>query len=125
LAAPRRRIISQVMGESLVVGIMGGAVGILLGLGGAALISARAPVLSAVVPASGSTSAPGSGLFQGGHQVGVTAPHTVSVVLTAPVSLIILGVAIGLALAGGIIAGSFGGWRIARLRPAAALARVE
>jgi putative ABC transport system permease protein len=37
-----RRIVAQVMGESLVVGIMGGASGILLGLAGAALISARA-----------------------------------------------------------------------------------
>jgi ABC-type lipoprotein release transport system permease subunit len=33
--------------------------------------------------------------------------------------------AVLLALAGGLIAGSFGGWRAARLRPAAALARVE
>ena len=30
-----------------------------------------------------------------------------------------------LAIAGGIIAGRFGGWRAARLRPAAALSRVE
>jgi len=30
-----------------------------------------------------------------------------------------------LAVAGGLIAGSFGGWRAARLRPAAALARIE
>ena len=33
--------------------------------------------------------------------------------------------AVVLAIAGGLIAGSFGGWRAARLRPAAALARVE
>jgi len=34
-------------------------------------------------------------------------------------------VVVVLALAGGLIAGTFGGWRAARLRPAAALARVE
>ena len=33
--------------------------------------------------------------------------------------------AVLLAIAGGLIAGIFGGWRAARLRPAAALARVE
>jgi ABC-type lipoprotein release transport system permease subunit len=33
--------------------------------------------------------------------------------------------AVVLALAGGLIAGTFGGWRAARLRPAAALSRVE
>ena len=32
--------------------------------------------------------------------------------------------AVLLAVAGGLLAGSFGGWRSARLRPAAALARV-
>ena len=30
-----------------------------------------------------------------------------------------------LAVAGGLLAGMFGGWRAARLRPAAALAKVE
>ena len=44
--------------------------------------------------------------------------------LTAPVTLSVIGLAVLLALAGGLIAGSFGGWRAARLRPAAALARV-
>ena len=44
--------------------------------------------------------------------------------LSAPVTLSVIGLAVLLALAGGLIAGSFGGWRAARLRPAAALARV-
>jgi len=33
--------------------------------------------------------------------------------------------AVLLAIAGGLIAGAFGGWRAARLRPAMALARVQ
>jgi hypothetical protein len=33
--------------------------------------------------------------------------------------------AVALAVGGGLLAGSLGGWRAARLRPAAALARVE
>jgi ABC-type antimicrobial peptide transport system permease subunit len=34
-------------------------------------------------------------------------------------------VAVGLAIAGGLLAGAFGGWRAARLRPAEALRRVD
>ena len=45
--------------------------------------------------------------------------------MTAPLSLEILLVAIALAVAGGLIAGAVGGWQAARLRPAAALRRVE
>jgi ABC-type antimicrobial peptide transport system permease subunit len=45
--------------------------------------------------------------------------------LTAPVTVSVILLAVGLAVAGGLVAGSFGGWRAARLRPAAALARVE
>ena len=45
--------------------------------------------------------------------------------LTAPVTLGAVTLAVLLAIAGGLIAGSFGGWRAARLRPAAALSRVE
>ena len=45
--------------------------------------------------------------------------------LTAPVTISAIVLAVLLALAGGLIAGAFGGWRAARLRPAAALAKVE
>ena len=45
--------------------------------------------------------------------------------LTAPVTISAVLLAVVLAIAGGLIAGTFGGWRAARLRPAAALSRVE
>jgi ABC-type antimicrobial peptide transport system permease subunit len=45
--------------------------------------------------------------------------------LTAPLHLEILGLAVALAIAGGVIAGILGGWRAARLQPAEALRRVE
>lgn len=51
--------------------------------------------------------------------------HTVAVHLAAPIQGSTLGLAIGLAVLGGIIAGVFGAWRAGRLRPAAALRRVE
>ncbi|MBO0824856.1 MAG: ABC transporter permease, partial [Actinobacteria bacterium] len=53
------------------------------------------------------------------------ATHTAHVHLVAPVTVGAIVLAVVLALAGGLIAGGFGGWRAARLRPAAALARVE
>jgi ABC-type antimicrobial peptide transport system permease subunit len=44
--------------------------------------------------------------------------------MSASVTAAAIVVAVLLALGGGLLAGSFGGWRIARLRPADALARV-
>lgn len=47
-----------------------------------------------------------------------------SVHLTAPVTLSAVLLAVVLAIAGALVAGTLGGWRAVRLRPAAALARV-
>jgi putative ABC transport system permease protein len=43
------------------------------------------------------------------------------VVLQAPVTVGVILVAVGLSVLGGLLAGAFGGWRAARLRPAEAL----
>jgi ABC-type antimicrobial peptide transport system permease subunit len=121
-----RRIIRQIMGEALAIGLVGGAAGVALGFGGAALVQALAPPMTATTQASGSTGAAGPGGAGGGFaHAAASATHTVSVHLTAPVTLDAVAAAVALALAGGLIAGSFGGWRAVRLRPAAALARVE
>jgi len=119
------RIVGQVMGESLVIGVVGGTAGVALGYGGAALIDKLAPKLSAIVGASsGPTAVSGVG-GKLAQQISSAATHTVYVTLTAPVTLSVIGVAVLLAVAGGLLAGMFGGWRAARLRPAAALAKVE
>ncbi|HEY1702026.1 MAG TPA: ABC transporter permease [Trebonia sp.] len=125
------RIIRQIMGEALVIGVIGGVVGIGIGYGAAAIVQAVAPPLSA---STGGTSTGASGAGTGGgfgasgggfaHSAASTA-HTVTVHLTAPVSLEAVGLAVVLAIAGGLIAGLLGGWRAVRLRPAAALSRVE
>ncbi len=121
-----RRIVGQVMGESLAIGVIGGAAGVALGYAGAALIDKLAPPLSATVGPANAASVSGAGHGAGSILRSLTSPtHTVSVPLTAPVTAGLIVLAIALALAGGLIAGSFGGWRAARLRPAAALARVE
>ena len=49
---------------------------------------------------------------------------TVAVHLNAPVTISAIVLAVALAVLGGLIAGGFGGWRAARLRPAAALSKV-
>jgi ABC-type lipoprotein release transport system permease subunit len=53
------------------------------------------------------------------------AAQTVTVRLAAPISLNLVLLAVGLALAGGLLAGALGGWRASRLRPADALRRVD
>jgi ABC-type antimicrobial peptide transport system permease subunit len=59
-----------------------------------------------------------------GGPVRETATRALDVALTAPVSLTTIGLAVALAVTGGLVAGGFGGWRAARLRPADALRRV-
>ena len=137
-----RRIVGQVMGESIAIGIIGGVVGVALGLAGAALVAKLAPPLSASVGQTtgsatpggartfgggfgGGTGAPGAGGPGGFARAAANAAHTVAVHLSAPVTIGAVVLAVVLAIAGGLIAGGIGGWRAARLRPAAALSRVE
>jgi putative ABC transport system permease protein len=124
------RIVSQVLGESVITGIIGGLVGVGLGFAGVAIIDKIAPKLSATVPsASGALGTPqtvtGSGASGGTPIGGSAASHTtIAVPMSASVTIGAVVLAVLLAIAGGLLAGSFGGWRAARLRPAAALARV-
>jgi putative ABC transport system permease protein len=147
-----RRVIGQVMGESIAMGIIGGAVGIGLGfLGSKVVEKASGSLTAAVGPTTGSATPGGARTFGGGGFGGGgfggggtgggtggggfpaggadrfrTAPaHATTVHLIAPVTLNIIILAVVLAVAGGLIAGILGGWRAARLRPAAALSRVE
>jgi ABC-type antimicrobial peptide transport system permease subunit len=115
-----RRIIGQVMGESVVIGLIGGVAGVAIGYGAAAIVQAVAPPLTATTDTgAGAGSRPG-----GFGQAAASAAHTVSVHMTAPVTLGAVGLAVVLAIIGGLVAGMFGGWRAARLRPAAALSRL-
>jgi putative ABC transport system permease protein len=123
-----RRIIAQVLGESISMGVAGGAVGVGVGYAGAALITRIAPKLTATVnEATGQHFFSASGTGPGGGPVSSspTSAHTVAVPLIAHVSPAAVVAAVLLAVAGGLLAGSFGSWRIGRLRPAVALAMVE
>jgi ABC-type antimicrobial peptide transport system permease subunit len=145
-----RRIVGQVMGESIAIGIVGGVVGVGLGFAGAALVDHFSGSLSASLsPATGTATPGGAARFGGGGGFGgagggtgaggtggtaaagrggfTNAAHTASSVavhLSAPVTITWIIFAVALAVLGGLIAGAFGGWRAARLRPAAALSKV-
>jgi putative ABC transport system permease protein len=122
-----RRVITQLMAEAAVTGVLGALIGVGIGFGGAALIDAVSPRLSATV-AQNPGSSPAQGVTISGGSTHITAlpgsAHTVAVTVHAPVHLTMVAIGVLLALAGALIAGSYGAWRATRLSPAAALANV-
>ncbi|WP_369376787.1 ABC transporter permease [Streptomyces sp. cg36] len=108
------RITRQVLAESLVNALLGAVLGIALGLAGAYAVTAAGPTLTARLGDAGGGGA-------GRH----SAARAVDTALTAPVSLTTVGLAVALAVAGGLVAGGLGGWRAARLRPADAQRRAS
>jgi putative ABC transport system permease protein len=127
----------QVIGETIAMGIAGAALGVAIGFTGALLASKAAPGLTATVPTyntgKGGFAPPGTdgGIFSGTVGGPVTtfanpnATHVVPVPFSAPVTDGAIVIAVALSLGGALVAGSFGGWRVTRLRPAEALASVE
>lgn len=137
-----RRVVGQVLGESIAIGIVGGVVGVALGFVGAALVDHFSGALTASLGATTGSATPGGARrfggfggagggatggtnpFRGGFANAAHTASTVAVHLSAPVTITAIAAAVGLAVLGGLIAGGFGGWRAARLRPAAALSKV-
>jgi ABC-type antimicrobial peptide transport system permease subunit len=143
-----RRIVFQVMGEAVAIGIVGGVIGVGLGFAGAALVNKFSSPLTASLASNTTGSAtpggarnfggggfPGGGAapggagggnnpFRGAFSNAARTAGTVTEHLHAPVTIGIIIAAVGLAVLGGLIAGAFGGWRAARLRPADALSKV-
>ena len=125
------RITRQVAGESLITGVVGGVAGVAVGLLGVLVVNVVAPTLSAAAAAE--TAGPGAGAAAGeggaggaggggfGQQV---VQATADVALHVPVTPSVVLLAVGLAVAGGLLAGAVGGWRASRLRPAEALRSV-
>jgi putative ABC transport system permease protein len=121
-----RRIVAQVLGESVAMGGAGAAAGVGLGFAGAAIIAAIAPKLSVTVPGSSGALTPQATVTGGptGELDPATAPHMLAVLLSPSITTGVIVLAVVLAMAGGLLAGAFGSWRVARLRPASALALV-
>lgn len=129
------RITAQVAGESLVQGLIGGGMGLALGLGAVAVVNAAGITLSGGVSRVGGFGGAFGGFGQRAMQaIAATPPPggagagrlraadaASTIALHAPLTMSLVFIAIGLAVAGGLVAGAFGGWRAARLRPAAAM----
>ena len=128
LGWPRHRVVGQIMAESVVAGVIGAGLGIAVGFGGAAVLRAVAPRLSAAVANSPGNAPPKNvGIDAGGMHV-TDAPgsiHTLVVHMAAPVSVPMLALAVAMALTGALIAGLVGSWRAARLQPASAMTSVD
>mgnify|MGYP003338921419 CR=1 FL=1 len=132
-------VIRQVTGESFFQGLVGGVLGVVVGLGGAALVGAFAPSLQATVGSASSTT--NAATVQGGGPGGFGPPGgsgffgrfldnglttgSAKVSISAPVSISLLAAAIGLAVLGGLLAGAVGVFRASRLRPADALRHLD
>lgn len=125
LGWPGSRLIAQIMGESLITGLAGAAAGLMIGFGGAAVIRALAPRLSATIAQSPGAQPPKDiGINASGSHISY-APgsfHTVTVHMGAPVTGTAIAAATGLALAGALIAGAAASWRASRLQPVIAMA---
>ena len=113
-------VVRQVTGESLIQGLLGGAVGVLIGIAGALAIGAFGPTLEATVSAV-AEQGPRFGPFgQGSVEASAT-----EVALDAPVSATTVLWAVDLAVLGGLVAGAVGSLRASRLRPADALRHID
>lgn len=121
-----RRVVGQVAGESLVQGLIGGAVGLVIGLAGIWAINLIAPTISTAPAAQNVQGGPAGMTVPGGPAMtgGLFGQGSTEIVLNAPLTLWVMVAAVGLAIAAGLIAGAFGGWRAARLSPAEALRSV-
>ena len=123
-----RRVVAQVLGEGLALGLLGGLAGVALGIAAAEVITAVSPSLSATVGSTFSTGGGGQTPFGAAGPPGGARPfggaQSVLVHLTAPLQSHTIVIALLLAVAGGLVAGGFGAWRAARLRPADALRSV-
>jgi putative ABC transport system permease protein len=140
------RITGQVAGESLVQGIFGGIIGVAVGLIGVVIINAFSPSFTASTVANNRPQGgPGGGFGQAAGQMagqaaqgsaGQVPPGTgqgsnaaaaslSTIQIHIPIEFTIIGIAVGLAIVGGLLAGAIGGWRASRLSPAEALRSVN
>ena len=112
------RVVRQMLGETLGIGLLGGLLGLGVGAAVAAAVPALTPTLSATT--TGIPGLAGSNLSALFGQATSTA-QTTEIALSAPLHASTLALGVAFALLGGLLAGIVGGWRAARLAPATAL----
>ena len=115
----RGRVVRQLLGETVGIGVLGAAAGVAVGALIAVAVQHWSPSLTTTKP-----SVPGQGsstlsrfLDLSGNATG----GTVHVPLHVPLHATTLLLGAGMALLGGLLAGAVGGWRASRLAPAVAL----
>ena len=113
----RGEVVRQVIAETVGIGIVGGVIGVAIGVAVCAVIGAVGPGLS--VTSTGL--AVGASKLSSLVGLSTTGTTTSIVHLSAPVHVATILLAFAGALVGGLIAGTIGGWRAARLAPASAL----
>ncbi len=118
------RVVRQVAGESMIQGLIGGAVGLALGVAGIVVINLVKPTVAASTSNGAEAGPGGMGGGPGGGGGMFQTQQAADIVLQAPFTPWVLVAAVGLAVLGGLVAGAFGGWRAARLSPAEALRSV-
>ncbi|HMC68608.1 MAG TPA: FtsX-like permease family protein, partial [Mycobacteriales bacterium] len=118
----KRMVVRQMLTETLGIGVLGAALGVLVGLGALAAISALSPTLTTSQPVVPNAAA--SSLTRILGRAAQVTGGTRTIHLHAPVSASNLLLGMAFAIIGGVIAGAVGGWRAARLRPARALADI-
>ena len=114
----KRRVVGQLLGETVTIGLIGGLAG--LGVGGLVALGVHAFSPSLKATTAGVPGLAGSRL-SGIFGQATSAVHTTTVTLSAPLHPSTLALGVLIALLGGLLAGVVGGWRAARLAPAVAL----
>jgi len=115
----RGRVVNQILAEMLGIGLVGAAVGVVVGLGVCALVNAFGPTLSYSIAGAVVGSSSASGLV---HQAtAAAASATKNIHLHTSISVLTVLVAAVIAILGALLAGLAGAWRAARLPPTSAL----
>ncbi len=112
----RGRVVRQIMAETVGIGIIGAVVGVVVGLGVCGAVDAFGPTLNATTSGL-NVGASTVNLFHQSSAASVSQNIHMQALLNPQIVLI----GIAAALVGGVIAGTFGGWRASRLAPASAL----
>ncbi len=115
----RGRVVSQIMAEMLGIGIVGAALGVLVGFGVCGLVNAFGPTLNYTTNGVAVGASSASNLVR----AAASTPAAVAsgIKLHTSISTLTVVAAAVIAILGGLLAGLAGAWRAARLSPVSAL----
>jgi len=115
----RGRVVAQILAEMTGIGIVGAALGVLVGVGVCAAVNTFGPTLTYTTTGVAVGSSSASGLLHATTAAASAAGQVVKL-HTSISALTVIGAAL-IAILGGMVAGLAGAWRAARLSPVSAL----